>query len=107
MATIDDLAERLTQARQAELEAIVARKSAEIALGCARSDAAIAERKIAQQKSDAFARRCADDLYAGGMQCNCDLDNWEPEKSTGHSWVCRIHSAATECVRSSSIQTNK
>ena len=27
------------------------------------------------------------------MQCNCDLDNWEPEKNTGHSWVCRIHKA--------------
>lgn len=25
------------------------------------------------------------------MQCNCDLDNWEPEQSTGHSLVCRIH----------------
>ena len=29
------------------------------------------------------------------MRCNCDLDNWEPEPSTGHSWVCRIHKAAT------------
>ena len=29
-----------------------------------------------------------------GMQCNCDLDNWEPEALTGHSWVCRIHKAA-------------
>lgn len=28
------------------------------------------------------------------MQCNCDLDNWEPEPNTGHSWVCRIHKAA-------------
>jgi hypothetical protein len=28
------------------------------------------------------------------MRCNCDLDNWEPEKTTGHSWVCRIHIAA-------------
>lgn len=28
------------------------------------------------------------------MGCNCDLDNWEPEPSTGHSWVCRIHKAA-------------
>jgi len=28
------------------------------------------------------------------MQCNCDLDNWQPERSTGHSWVCRIHKAA-------------
>ncbi len=30
----------------------------------------------------------------GKMQCTCDLDNWEPEKSTGHSWVCQIHKAA-------------
>ncbi len=29
-----------------------------------------------------------------GMRCNCDLDNWEPERSTGHSRVCRIHYAA-------------
>lgn len=28
------------------------------------------------------------------MQCNCDLDNWGPEVSTGHSWVCRIHKEA-------------
>lgn len=28
------------------------------------------------------------------MQCNCDLDNWEPERSTGHSCVCRIHKQA-------------
>ena len=33
-------------------------------------------------------------LMAEGMQCNCDLDNWEPERSTGHSRVCRIHKAA-------------
>jgi len=25
------------------------------------------------------------------MRCNCDLDNWQPERDTGHSWVCRIH----------------
>ena len=35
----------------------------------------------------------ADALKKRGMRCNCDLDNWEPEQSTGHSWVCRIHSA--------------
>ena len=23
-------------------------------------------------------------------QCNCDLDNWQPQIDTGHSWVCRI-----------------
>jgi hypothetical protein len=28
------------------------------------------------------------------MRCNCDLDNWEPERSTGHSHVCLIHKAA-------------
>lgn len=30
------------------------------------------------------------------IQCNCDLDNWEPERLTGHSRVCRIHKAATQ-----------
>ena len=29
------------------------------------------------------------------MQCTCDLDRWEPESSTGHSWVCRIHKNST------------
>lgn len=33
-------------------------------------------------------------LKTDGMRCNCDLDNWEPEKSTGHSHVCRIHKEA-------------
>ena len=28
------------------------------------------------------------------LQCNCDLDKWEPERHTGHSCVCRIHIAA-------------
>ena len=28
------------------------------------------------------------------MRCNCDLDKWEPERDTGHSWVCRIHKVA-------------
>lgn len=33
------------------------------------------------------------------MQCNCDLDNWQPEADTGHSWVCRIHKAAKDKYR--------
>jgi len=33
------------------------------------------------------------------LHCNCDLDNWEPESSTGHSWVCRIHKKAVENYR--------
>ena len=32
-------------------------------------------------------------LKAQGMCCNCDLDNWEPEIMTGHTWKCRIHKA--------------
>lgn len=39
-------------------------------------------------------KQIAQHLRAKGMACNCDLDNWEPEDSTGHSWVCRIHKAA-------------
>lgn len=30
----------------------------------------------------------------GMLQCNCDLDKWEPERNTGHSFVCRIHETA-------------
>jgi len=30
------------------------------------------------------------------MRCNCDLDNWQPDTRTGHSWVCRIHKAANQ-----------
>lgn len=33
-------------------------------------------------------------LMGEGMRCNCDLDNWEPERTTGHSHVCRIHKRA-------------
>lgn len=28
------------------------------------------------------------------LGCNCDLDKWEPERNTGHSFVCRIHKQA-------------
>jgi hypothetical protein len=31
-------------------------------------------------------REHADDA-AREMRCNCDLDNWEPERRTGHSHV--------------------
>lgn len=39
-------------------------------------------------------RLIAKDLEKNGMRCNCDLDNWEPEKTSGHSRVCRIHKRA-------------
>jgi len=45
------------------------------------------------------AREHAKELRDGGMRCNCDLDNWEPERSTGHSHVCRIHKAAVAKFR--------
>ena len=35
------------------------------------------------------------------MGCNCDLDNWEPERTTGHSHVCRIHKHAVTKWRQS------
>jgi hypothetical protein len=44
------------------------------------------------------ARAYAQSLKAS-MRCNCDLDNWEPERSTGHSWVCRIHKATIAAER--------
>lgn len=37
--------------------------------------------------------------FAKTMQCNCDLDAWEPDKRTGHSHVCRIHQAAINAER--------
>ena len=46
------------------------------------------------KKEDRSLREIAADLKAQGMRCNCDLDTWEPERSSGHSWVCRIHKAA-------------
>lgn len=55
-------------------------------------DAKAVERKALAD----FRRNKARELKAT-MRCNCDLDNWEPEPSTGHSWVCRIHKAAMEC----------
>lgn len=45
------------------------------------------------------AREYAKELSAEGMTCNCDLDNWEPDRSSGHSWVCRIHKAAMAKVQ--------
>ena len=39
-------------------------------------------------------REIASQLKADKMPCNCDLDNWQPDKRTGHSWVCRIHKEA-------------
>ncbi len=33
-------------------------------------------------------------VFEQQFQCNCDLDNWESERDTGHSWVCRIHKKA-------------
>lgn len=39
-------------------------------------------------------REIATAVKADGMRCNCDLDNWEPERTTDHSRVCRIHKMA-------------
>ena len=45
------------------------------------------------------SRERAKQLYDEGMRCFCDLDNWEAERSTGHSCVCPIHKAVMAEVR--------
>lgn len=47
-------------------------------------------------ETDRKLRQIAADLKNEGMRCNCDLDNWVPERTTGHSCVCRIHKTAME-----------
>ena len=47
--------------------------------------------RLGTMQDERTLREIASKLKADGMRCNCDLDNWEPEKSTGHSCVCRIH----------------
>jgi hypothetical protein len=47
-----------------------------------------------EMTSTVTPRQIAAHLRKFHLGCNCDLDNWEPEQSTGHSWVCRIHKAA-------------
>lgn len=44
-------------------------------------------------------------LREEGMRCNCDLDNWEPDTDTGHSWVCRIHKSVKEVLHSGQYKT--
>lgn len=58
------------------------------------------QKRFAADAEDRRARRYAKalELRDGGMGCNCDLDNWEPERTTGHSWVCRIHKAVLATV---------
>lgn len=34
------------------------------------------------------------ELRGNGMGCNCDLDNWQPNTDSGHSWVCRLDEEA-------------
>ena len=33
------------------------------------------------------------------MRCFCDLDNWQPDRRTGHSCVCPIHKLTMERLR--------
>lgn len=41
-------------------------------------------------------REIVQELEESGLRCNCDLDKWEPDTRTGHSFVCRIHNRAME-----------
>jgi hypothetical protein len=44
-------------------------------------------------------RPIVDEIKKEGVRCFCDLDNWQPEESTGHSWVCPIHKKAVARFR--------
>ena len=39
-------------------------------------------------------KETAQTLRDEGMRCFCDLDNWQPERDTGHSFVCPINEKA-------------
>lgn len=49
---------------------------------------------IEQKPDPKTLRDHVKDIEAERTGCNCDLDRWEPERSTGHSRVCRIHKEA-------------
>ena len=44
-------------------------------------------------------RELVDQVKADGQRCFCDLDNWEPEPDTGHSWVCPIDKRARALLK--------
>lgn len=37
------------------------------------------------------------------IPCTCDLDRWQPEGLTGHTWVCDIHKAFKELIAQEKI----
>ena len=59
-----------------------------------KSELAKWEAKFGSELSKKSLLDHANDIESGGVRCNCDLDNWKPERSTGHSHVCRIHKIA-------------
>jgi hypothetical protein len=36
-------------------------------------------------------RKCPMDTSQNQPPCKCDLDRWEPEKDTGHTWICPVN----------------
>lgn len=64
------------------------------------ADQAEKKRRDREDAAKAQANKRCQELHQNAaelrkvMGCNCDLDNWEPEVNTGHSWVCRIHKVA-------------
>ena len=40
------------------------------------------------------------------LHCNCDLDMWQPERDTGHSFVCRIHKRAVALYKDQKVKIN-
>jgi len=51
---------------------------------------------MSENLGESRIREIVKELKESGMRCYCDLDNWQPEGDTGHSWVCPIHKTAKE-----------
>lgn len=56
------------------------------------------EAEILGRRKDQRLREIVLEISSSGVQCNCDLDRYEPERSTGHSFVCRIHTMAQDRI---------
>lgn len=56
----------------------------------------LVDREVAfeQANNNDSALKAHAEEFAKTLHCTCDLDNWSPERSTGHSIVCCIHKAA-------------
>ena len=95
-----DISEATWKGEMSQLQRLFIHTLADAAIAQARpkGDDQIAKEEQAESETRACSERTRLHAIAAElkktMQCNCDLDNWQPEPDTGHSRVCRIHKAA-------------